>query len=308
MTARIVSRLIQGVVVIWVIYTVTFLLVIRLPGNPLESTEGRALHPVIRKALAQRYGIEDDWKFYVNYLGGALTLDFGESLHYRDWTCNQIIAQSLPVSVALGLWALLLALIFGVLFGVLGAVYRYSVIDYATLAVAIVGISVPSFVVGAGLLIVFGIVLAWAPVGGWGTLSHIWLPGVALSLPFMAYIARLTRLGMLDVLGSDYIRTARAKGCSFAQVVWKHALKNAFLPVLSFLGPAAAYVMTGSFVVEKVFNIPGMGTHFVQSVLNKDQMLILAVVMVLSGLIVVFNLVVDIAYGWFDPRIGAEGT
>jgi len=187
-------------------------------------------------------------------------------------------------------------------------VYRYSVIDYVTLLVAVVGISVPSFVVAAGLLIVFGIMLAWAPVGGWGTLSHVWLPGIALSLPFMAYIARLTRLGMLDVLSSDYVRTARAKGCSKATVVGKHALKNAFLPVLSFLGPAAAYVMTGSFVVEKVFNIPGMGTHFVQSVLNKDQMLILAVVMVLSGLIVLFNLLVDVAYGWLDPRIGVEGT
>jgi oligopeptide transport system permease protein len=210
--------------------------------------------------------------------------------------------------VALGLWALLLALFFGTLFGVLGAVYRYSILDYLTLLIAIVGISIPSFVVAAGLLIVFGIMLSIAPVGGWGTIAHIWLPGIALSLPYMAYITRLTRLGMLDILSSDYIRTARAKGCSPTAVIWKHALKNAFLPVLSFLGPAAAWIMTGSFVVEKVFNIPGMGTHFVQSVLNKDQMLIMAVVMVLSGLIVFFNLLVDIAYTWIDPRIGVEST
>ena len=308
MTGRIAARLIQGVVVLWAIYTVTFLLVITLPGNPFDREGGRRISPVIEQALRQRYGMEDNWSFYGNYLKGIVQLDFGESLFYRDWTCNQIIAASLPVSVSLGAWALFIALVFGVLFGVLGAVYRRTTIDYATLLIAIVGISVPSFVVGAGLLIVFGIALGWAPVGGWGTLAHIWLPGIALSLPFMAYIARLTRLGMLDVLGSDYVRTARAKGCDPTAVIWKHSLKNAFLPVLSFLGPTAAAVMTGSFVIEKVFNVPGLGTHFVQSVLNKDQMLILAVVLVYSGLIVVFNLIVDIAYTWVDPRIGVEGT
>lgn len=308
MTGRIISRLLQGLVVLWVIYSVTFLLVILLPGNPLESTEGRAISPVIEKALRERYGMENNWRFYGGYLARVSRFDFGESLYYKDWTCNQIIAASLPVSVSLGAWALCVALVGGVLLGVLGAVYRGSVIDYAALAVAVVGISVPSFVIGAGLLIVFAIMLGWAPVGGWGTLAQVWLPGIALALPFMAYIARLTRLGMLDVLGSDYIRTARAKGCDPATVVWKHALKNAFLPVLSYLGPAAAYILTGSFVIEKVFNIPGLGTHFVQSVLNKDQMLVLAVVLVYSAMIVVFNLLVDIAYGWLDPRIGAEGT
>lgn len=307
MTGRIAARVVQGLVVLWAIYTVTFALVMIMPGNPFAQ-EGRQMSPVIEQALRQRYGMEDNWAFYWRYLGRMVRLDFGESLNYRDWTCNQIIAHSLPVSVSLGLWALLLALVFGILFGVAGAVYRYGWLDYATMLVAIVGISVPSFVVAAGLLIVFGVMLSWAPVGGWGTLRQIVLPGIALSLPYMAYITRLTRLGMLDILGSDYIRTAQAKGCAPTTVIWKHALKNAFLPVLSFLGPAAAWIMTGSFVVEKVFNIPGMGTHFVQSVLNKDQMLVMAVVMVFSGLIVFFNLLVDIAYGWFDPRIGVEGT
>ncbi len=307
MTGRIAARIVQGLIVLWAIYTVTFALVMIMPGNPFAQ-EGRQMSPVIEQALRQRYGMENNWVFYWRYLGRMVRLDFGESLNYRDWTCNQIIAHSLPVSVSLGLWALLLALVFGILFGVAGAVYRYGWLDYATMLVAIVGISVPSFVVAAGLLIVFGVMLSWAPVGGWGTLRQIILPGIALSLPYMAYITRLTRLGMLDILGSDYIRTAQAKGCTPTTVIWKHALKNAFLPVLSFLGPAAAWIMTGSFVVEKVFNIPGMGTHFVQSVLNKDQMLVMAVVMVFSGLIVFFNLLVDIAYGWFDPRIGVEGT
>lgn len=308
MTGRIVSRVMQGVFVLWAVYSVTFVLTILLPGNPFDREGGRRISPVIEQALRERYGMEDNWSFYCNYLVRMARFDFGESLFYRDWTCNQIIESSLPVSAALGTWALLLALGCGVAFGVLGAVYRYGAVDYATLGIAVVGISVPSFVVGAGLLIVFGIMLGWAPVGGWGTWSHVWLPGVALSLPFMAYIARLTRLGMLDVLGSDYIRTARAKGCGETSVVWKHALRNAFLPVLSFLGPAAAAVLTGSFVVEKVFNIPGLGTHFVQGVLNKDQMLILAVVVVYSALIVFFNLLVDIAYTWLDPRIEVEST
>jgi len=307
MMHRVASRLLQGLVAVWAIYTVTFVLVIVMPGDPFE-TEGRRISPAIKQALQQRYGMDSNWHFYVSYMGRMARLDFGESLRYRDWTCNQIIANSLPVSVALGTWALFVALALGVFFGVMGAVHRRTLVDYATLAVAIIGISVPSFVIGASLLIVFGIMLGWAPVGGWGTMSHVWLPGLALSLPFMAYIARLTRLGMLDVLGSDYIRTARAKGLPPNDVVWKHALKNAFLPVLSFLGPAAAAILTGSFVIEKVFNIPGLGTHFVQSVLNKDRMLILGVVVVYSGIIVLFNLLVDIAYGWFDPRIGQEGT
>jgi oligopeptide transport system permease protein len=307
-TRRIASRLVQGVVVIWVIFTLTFLLVIKLPGNPLDRMDGRQMSPVILEALQKRYGMGDNWSFYWRYMSRMVRLDFGESLHYRDWTCNQIIEGSLPVSVALGTWSLILALTLGVVFGVIGSVYRYGAADYLTLLIAVVGISVPSFVVGAALLVVFAVMLSWAPVGGWGQASHLLLPGIALSLPFMAYIARLTRLGMLDVLSADYVRTARAKGCPPAVVIWKHALKNAFLPVLSYLGPAAAAILTGSFVIEEVFNIPGLGTHFVQSVLNKDQMLILAVVMVYSGVIVAFNLIIDLAYGWLDPRIGEEAV
>ncbi len=303
MTRRILARLLQGVVVIWIIYTVTFLLVIILPGDPFDREDGRNISPVIQQALKQKYGMEDSWAFYGNYLMRMMRFDFGESLYYKDWTCNQIIAGSLPVSVALGAWALALALAFGVTFGVLGAVYRYTWIDYVTLFIAILGVSIPSFVIGAGLLIIFAIMLGIAPVGGWGTFAQLWLPGIALSMPFMAYIARLTRLGMLDVMNSDFVRTARAKGCTPYVVIAHHALKVAFLPVLSYLGPAAAYIMTGSFVIEKVFNIPGMGMHFVESVTNKDQMLILAVVMVMSVLIVIFNLVVDLLYSWFDPRI-----
>jgi oligopeptide transport system permease protein len=187
--------------------------------------------------------------------------------------------------------------------GVIGGVKPGSAADLATLLVALVGISLPPFVVGTALLIVFGVWLDVLPIGGWGSLSYTILPAVTLALPFAAYIARLTRFGMIDQLGADYVRTARAKGVPQTRVVLKHALKNAFLPVLSYLGPAAAMAMTGSFVVEKIFAVPGIGTHFVNAVLSKDLTLIMGVVLVYSTMLILFNLVVDVLYRWVDPRI-----
>jgi oligopeptide transport system permease protein len=198
--------------------------------------------------------------------------------------------------------AIFFALVIGVAAGVIGAVRKGGLWDYATLGVALIGISLPTFVTGSALLIVFSINLQWVRFG-WGGLDQMILPMITLSLPFAAYIARLTRLGMIDVLGSDFIRTAKAKGLAPKIVVLKHALKVAFLPVLSYLGPAAAAAMTGSFVVEQVFNIPGMGQHFVDAVQNKDLMLIMGVVLLYATLLIVFNLLVDIAYQFVDPRI-----
>jgi oligopeptide transport system permease protein len=233
-------------------------------------------------------------------------IDLGPSWQYYDWTCNQIVVSALPVSVGLGLTAMFIATVVGIPVGVLSAVHRGSWFDWFALALALVGISLPTFVTGTALLIVFGMLLGWLPVGGWGHLDQLVLPAVTLSLPFLAYIARLTRLGMLDVLASDYIRTARAKGLAGRSVIWKHALKNAFLPVLSFLGPATAIAMTGSFVIENIFNIPGLGQHFVDSILSRDRGMILATVLVFSGVIVFFNLVVDVTYAVVDPRISLE--
>ena len=176
-----------------------------------------------------------------------------------------------------------------------------------SLALVLIGVSLPTFVTGTALLLLFAVALQWLPVGGWGQFAQLPLPALTLSLPFMAYIARLTRLGMLDVLGSDYIRTAQAKGVAPRQVVWKHALKNAFLPVLSYLGPALAMAMTGSFVIEKLFNIPGLGQHFVNSVLNLDRGLIMGTVLVYSALLVAMNLLVDMCYGLVDPRVKVSG-
>ena len=205
--------------------------------------------------------------------------------------------------MTLGASAMLIAIFIGVGAGVVGALRPGSWADTATLGLALVGVSLPGFITGTVLVTVFGVWLAWLPVGGWGTLAQLVLPAFTLSLPFAAYIARLTRLELIEQLRADYVRTARAKGLPESAVVLRHALRNALLPVVSYLGPATAYAMTGSFVVERVFRIPGLGEHFVNSVLNKDLFLIIGTVLVFSTMLVLFNLAVDVAYRWIDPRM-----
>ncbi|UCD29882.1 MAG: ABC transporter permease [Planctomycetota bacterium] len=301
----IIWRLFQAIPILWAIYTIAFLMVVTVPWNPFQQPD-RGMPEAIQRALEARYHIDDNWSYYWEYLLGIIRLDFGPSFQYRDWTCTQIIAEALPVSCVLGLLAVLMAVLVGVPVGVVSAVKRNSWFDVSSLALVLIGISLPTFVTGTALLIVFALKLQWFPVAGWGTFAHLPLPAFTLSLPFMAYIARLTRLGMLDVMGSDYIRTAFAKGVARREVIWKHALKNAFLPVLSFLGPALAAAMTGSFVIEKLFNVPGLGQHFVNSVLNLDRGLIMGTVLVYSALLVVMNLVVDVLYSLVDPRVRVE--
>lgn len=304
MIGVIVRRLVQAPFILLAIYTITFLLAWALPGSAVVNDEGRAPPPEVLAAIEARYGLDDPVRFYFSYLEGVVTeLDFGPSLRQPDWTVNQIIASSLPVSVALGLAAILIATVMGLAAGVIGALRPNSFADFATLALALIGISLPSFVIGTMVLIAFPVWLGVGRVGGWGTVGDLLLPAFTLSLPFAAYIARLTRMGMIETLSSDFIRTARAKGLSERAVVLRHALKNAFLPVLSFLGPAAAQAMTGSFVVEKVFNVPGVGQHFVNAVLNKDLFLIMGVVLIYASMLIALNLAVDVMYRWVDPRI-----
>jgi oligopeptide transport system permease protein len=301
----ILYRLLQLPLILAIIYLLTFLLVWVAPGNPFAGEKN--LDPAVVRALKEQFHADSAGKFLAWYPYNVLTKgDFGRSMQYREWSVNDIIWTSLPISVTLGLFALTLALFIGVGIGTLAAVKRGGLLDWTSLSITLIGISLPSFVTAAVLLVAAAMTKAM-PVGGWGRLSDIVLPGIALSLAPMAYIARLTRVSMLDVLGADYVRTARAKGLSKATVVWKHCLRNAFLPVLSYIGPAAATTLTGSFVVEKVFNIPGLGQHFVNSVLNRDRTLILGVVMVYSVFLLVFNLVVDLAYAWVDPRIDISG-
>jgi len=303
-TAMILRRLAQMPFILLAIYTATFLLAWALPGSAVMNDEGRAPPPEVMAAIEARYGLDNPARFYVSYLRDVVVhLDFGPSLRYPDWTVNQIIGSALPVSIALGLTAILIATALGLAAGIVGALRPNSWADVATLALALIGISLPTFVIGAVLLLVFPVWLGVGRVGGWGTPGDLLLPAFTLSLPFAAYIARLTRLGMIETLGADYIRTARAKGLRERTVVLKHALKNAFLPVLSYLGPAAAAAMTGSFVIEKVFNVPGIGQHFVNGVLNKDLFLIMGVVLVYATILIALNLAVDVLYRWIDPRI-----
>lgn len=335
MLGLIVRRLLQLPIIVLVIYTLTLLLAWSIPGNPLENPEGRQPKPEVVEAMKRQYNLDSFGRFYWSYLANATgvqyasdrlsgkmareraqaeaegqapprryLLDFGPSLQYEDWTVNEIIRDSLPVSITLGAIAILFALGVGVFAGIAGAVRPNSLVDLGTLVVALIGISLPSFVIGTVLLLVFPVWLGIGQVGSSAGPLDMLLPAITLSLPFAAYIARLTRMGMIDALSTDYVRTARAKGVSERAVLVRHALKNAFLPVLSYLGPAAALAMTGSFIVERVFNVPGMGQHFVNGVQNKDLFLIIGVVLVFATMLVVFNLAVDVLYRWVDPRIG----
>lgn len=318
----VVRRLVQLPIILVVIYTVTFALSWLLPGEAVLNDEGRAPPAAVLDAMKRQYDLDNPWRFYVNYLdrvtgirwvretlkGDAgnpppVVFDFGPSFRFEDWTVNELIGSSLPVSVTLGLGAIVIALIVGLTAGVIGALRPNSMVDLATLVVALVGISLPTFVTGTILLLVFPVLLGIGRVGAWGSPGDAVLPAFTLSLPFAAYIARLTRMGMIEALGADYIRTARAKGVPAHRIVTRHALKNAFLPVLSYLGPATAFAMTGSFVVETVFNVPGLGQHFVDAVRNKDLFLIMGVTLVFASILVVLNLVVDVLYRWVDPRI-----
>ncbi|MDX2116173.1 MAG: ABC transporter permease [Planctomycetota bacterium] len=320
MIGLIARRLAQAPLILLAIYTITFVLAWALPGSAVLNDEGRRPPPEVIAAMEARYNLDDPASFYLEYLyrasgamwavetvrGGeppAFIFDFGPSFRYEDWSVNELIASSLPVSVTLGLAAIVLALAIGVTAGIIGALRPNSPADVATLAVALIGISLPSFVVGTLLLMIFPVWLGVGTVGGWGRPQDMILPAVTLSLPFAAYIARLTRMGMIDVLGADYIRTARAKGVPGMRVVTRHALKNAFLPVLSYLGPACAFAMTGSFVVERVFNVPGIGQHFVNAVKNKDLFVIMGITLIYSGMLILLNLLVDVLYRWVDPRI-----
>ena len=295
-------------------YTITFALAWLIPGNPLDNPEGRRPPPEVVEAMKKQYRLDDPVAFYFEYLGKASGVswvlgksprpfDLGPSLRQPDWTVNEILRDALPVSVTLGCAAMLLALMIGLTAGVLSGLRPGGVVDSTGQMFAMVGVSVPSFVIGALLLLIFSAKLGWFPVGGWGRVSNIVLPAIALSMPFAAVIARLVRVGMIEQMSAEYARTARAKGLSRGQVAVRHVLKNAFLPVLSWLGPATAMALTGSFVVEKVFAVPGLGRHFVDAVLGKDITLVMGITLTYGLVVALLNLSVDMLYAWIDPRI-----
>jgi len=298
-------RILQLPLILAAIYLLTFFLTWVVPGSPFDKDD-KVSDKLAMKLMAQRFHA-DQWQSFLAYYPLRIVRgDFGQSMQYSDWSVTDIVKSALPISMALGLFALSIATVAGVGIGVLAAVKRGGIWDFLSLTIALVGISVPSFVVASALLLFFCVRHPWFAISRCESIADLILPGIALALLPMAYITRLTRVAMLDVLSSDFVRTARAKGLSRAAVIWKHCLKHALLPVFTYLGPAAAATLTGSFVVETVFNIPGLGQHFVNSVRNKDQTLILAVVMIYSTLLLVLNLLVDIGYSLLDPRISVQ--
>jgi oligopeptide transport system permease protein len=281
---------------------VTTLLMYHAPGSPFA--EERATTAQVQAALRMQYGVpENAVDFFVVYMK-RLLLDssFGPSIKVSGRSVGDLLAPALPVSMSLGLLALVIAVAIGLALGVRAGLKPNSAADYICMTVALAGISLPNFVIGAALIIVFALQLNWFPVAGWGGYEHLLLPALTLALPYAAYVARLARNGTIEVMQQDFIRTARAKGLPEHVVVLKHALKGAILPVVSFLGPAAAGIMTGSFVVETLFGIPGMGQWFVRGAINRDYSVVLGTAIVYSGLVTTFNLAVDLAYAWLDPR------
>ena len=298
-------RLLQTIPVLFVIVTATFFMVRFVPGGPFTSE--KAIPPEILHNLEAHYGLDQPlWKQYANYLGRVLRGDLGPSFKYANHSVNEIIAAKLPVSLELGAEALVIALIVGLPLGVLAAIRRNTWLDYLCSGIGMMGICVPVFVGGPLFALVFGIYLNWLNVSGWYDWMDRILPAVTLGLAYAAYIMRLTRGGMLEVLSQDYIRTARAKGASESRVVLRHAVRGGLLPVVSFLGPATAGILTGSFVIETIFQIPGLGREFVNSAFNRDYTLILGTVIVYASLIVVCNIAVDVVQVWLNPKLKFE--
>ncbi len=300
----IIRRIIIIVPMLFIVVSLTWMLVRLAPGN-FYSGE-KKLAPAIENNLREKYGLNKPWHVqYRRVLWNIARFDFGTSLKYEGQTVNQILWRALPVSAALGLSAYVIALLVGITLGTFAALRQNSWIDYASMAIAMLGISIPNFVLGPLLVLLFSLTLFWFPPALWDGFPSrsIVLPALTLSAIYIAYIARLTRSGMLEVLRSDYIRTARAKGLSERQVVTRHALRGGLLPVVSFSGPALAFLVTGTVVVEKIFALPGLGNYFINACLNRDEPLIIGIVAFIAVTVLVFNLLVDISYALIDPRI-----
>ena len=300
----IIRRVVIIIPMLFTIVSLTWGLIRLAPGN--FYTGEKKLTPAVEQNLREKYGLNKPW--YVQYgrvLRNIARFDFGTSLKYEGQSVNQILWRALPVSAALGLTAYLLALLIGITTGTLAALRQNSWMDYASMALAMLGISIPNFVLGPLLVLLFGLTLFWLPPALWNGFpsKSVILPAITLSAIYIAYIARLTRSGMLEVMRSDYIRTARAKGLSERAVVFRHALRGGLLPVVSFSGPALAFLITGTVVVEKVFSLPGLGNYFINACFNRDEPLIIGIVAFIAIAVLVFNLLVDISYGFIDPRI-----
>ena len=302
----VLSRLLQAIPVLLVVITATFFLVHSAPGGPFSAD--KAVPPEVIKALEAQYKLDQPvWQQYMGYLGDVVRGDFGPSFKYSGRTVNELIAAGLPATAELAFYAMLIAVGIGVLAGVTASLKPNTAQDYIPMSAAMIGICMPSFLLGPLLVLVFGIYLDWLPISGWGDIpGDKILPSITLGTGYAAYIARLSRGGMLEVLSQDYIRTARAKGLSETLVITKHALRGGLIPVVAFLGPAFAGLLGGSFVVETIFQIPGLGRFYVQAAFNRDYTLILGMTVFFSTLIIVFNLLSDMLAIWLNPKLRHE--
>ena len=305
MARYVLRRIGSAFVILWVIISITFVLMHAIPGGPFTSE--KKLPPQVKASIEAKYHLDDPlWKQYADYIGGVVTGDLGTSYKYEGRSVNDIIGESFPVSAQLGLLALCVAVVGGITAGAISAMRPNGIIDYAITFVSTLGISVPTFIIGAVLVYVVGFELGWLPVAMWRGPSYMILPVLTLAAQPMAFIARLTRSGLLDVYQQEYIRTARAKGLGAWNILIRHALGNAILPVITYIGPLAASLLTGSFIVETIFAIPGLGQYFVTSIYNRDYTVILGVTVFYSTLIVVLNIIVDMIYPIIDPRVTTE--
>jgi oligopeptide transport system permease protein len=301
----ILRRLLLIIPMALVVVTLTWGLIRVAPGTFYDSE--KQLPAAIKANIERKYGLDKPWyQQYWIMLTNVAQGDFGDSLRYQNQSVNEIIRRHLPYSATIGILAYFLALVVGLTAGIVAALKQNSLFDYGAMAIAMLGLSVPNFVLGPILVLVFALGLYIVPPARWGGVSSIILPVITLAAIYSAYIARLTRAGMLEIMRSDYIRTARAKGLDEKTVLLKHALRGGIIPVVSFTGPALAALLAGTVVVERIFSIPGLGKIFIESVLNRDEPLVLGIVAFLSILIMLFNLIVDISYGFLDPRIRYE--
>lgn len=298
-------RLMEAIPVLFAIATVTFFMLRLAPGGPFDAEKNVTAE--IKEALEKHYGLDQPlWRQYLEYMGSLLTGDLGPSFKYTNRSVNELIADSFPVSAELGFYALLIALTIGVTAGLLAARKPNTASDYIPMSLAMLGICVPTFVLGPILVLIFGLYLGWFNASGWDFARDRFLPALTLGLYYAAYVARLTRGGMLEILSQDFIRTARAKGASMPRILLKHALRGGLLPVVSFLGPAVAGLVTGSFVVETIFQVPGLGRFFVTAAFNRDYTMVLGTVLFYATLILALNLLVDVILIWLNPKLRFE--
>jgi oligopeptide transport system permease protein len=307
MLAYSVRRFLGLLPTLFIIVTLSFFLIRLAPGGPFEQE--RALPPQVRANLDRVYGLDQPLALqYVHYLSRLAQGDLGPSFKLRDFSVSELIAAGLPISATLGGLALLLALLLGLPLGVAAALWHGRAADFGIAGFVALAVALPSFVTGPVLALFFGLYLHWLPVGGWeeGSPRYLILPVLTLGLPVAAYVARLTRGGLLEALRSNHIRTARARGLGEARILLRHALRPALLPVVSYLGPAAAFVVTGSLVVETVFALPGTGRYLVQGAINRDYTLVIGMIVVYGVLTLLLNFAADVVYGWLDPRVRHE--